>query len=331
MDGTRQTLGYRTLFGYVRWVFTACYCRRFEVHGAEHIPPDGPLIIVGTHQNNLPDALAILFATSRRPVFVARADYFRQPLANRAMRFLRILPMPRADHGRRAIETGFPVTMGQLREHLLAGGACAILAEGSSLRSREVRPLKKSWARLALDALPEADGLAVVPVAVEYSDWDRWGPDVRVRIGEPVAVEPAPEDETPRHLAAMNERIHARLAALVSGDAEIETWHQRVTDHRRTRDLVWRVLGLPALAAAVVLLFPVLLLAWWAVRTHPRDDFQSTLEVGILTVGTPIWTLALGVGVAATLGLGAFMGGAVLLPLILWMASRCAIAWIRSR
>lgn len=329
MIGVRPSLGYRMLYGYVRWMYTAAYSRRFEVRGAGRVPRTGPVILVTTHQNNLADACSVLFAAPRFPVFVARADYFRQPLAARAMRFMRVLPMYRADHGRRAIETGLPVTMRQLADHLRAGGACVIMAEGSSVPTRTVRRLKKSWARLYLDALPDAPGLSVVPVAIEYSDWRRWGPDVRVTFGEPLTFAPAPPGEVPRQLGAMNDHLHAALADLVDGDDAIATWHETVTDRRRGKDAAWRVAGLPALALVWALFWPVLILTRWAVRRHPRADFRSTLEIALVALGVPVWALGLGIAAWAAFGPIAAGAGTLVLPLVLWAAARGHIAWTR--
>lgn len=326
MNGTRITLGYRILHPYIGWVYTRLYSRTFEVVGHEGVPSDRPLVFVTTHQNNLLDALSVLFATDRRPVFAARADLFRTPRTDRALRFLRILPMYRADHGRRAIADRLPETMGQLRDHLVGGGSCAIMAEGSSVPARSVRRLKKGWARLVLDALPDAPDLLVIPVAIDYSDWYRWGPDQRVTFGEPLSFDLA-NDDVPRRLNEMNEAVHAALSALVRGDEEVEAWHRTISTRRRWRDALWRVLGLPALLVATALLAPVLLLTQRKVRRHRRPDFKSTLEFGILTLVSPVWLLLVGLLVWATLGTAAFAVGGAALPLVLWAGSRSAIAW----
>lgn len=325
----RQRPAYRLLYRYVRWAFMALYCRRFEVTGEDRVPLDRPVLFVTTHQNNLVDALAVLFASERRPAFVARADYFRRPLADRALRFLRMLPMPRADHGRRAIEEGLPVTMAVLHEHLASGGSCVIMPEGSSAPSRTVRRLKKGWARLVLDALPDVPGLAVVPVAIDYSAWNPWGPDVRVVFGEPLAVAPAPEADVPRHLLEMNADLHRALSDLASGDGEVAAWRQGVSAQRQRRDALWRVLGLPALAMTWALFWPVLLVARWAVRRHPRADFQSTLEIGVVFLGVPVWALVLAFAAWAAFGPLAAVAGTIGLPVVLWAAARSHIAWLR--
>ncbi|MEM6326964.1 MAG: 1-acyl-sn-glycerol-3-phosphate acyltransferase [Bacteroidota bacterium] len=322
----RESLGYRLLYPYVRWVYTALYCRTFEVVGAERVPLDRPVVFVVTHQNNLPDACAVLFATPRRPVFVARADLFRSPLVARALGFLRILPMYRADHGRRAIEEKLPETMDRLRTHLISRGACVIMAEGTSATTRTLRRLKKGWARLVLDTLPEAEGLVVVPVAVEFSNWYAWGPDQRVTVGEPLVFEPASVG-VPRHLNEMNARLHSALARLIRSDDEIEAWHRQISAQRTGRDALWRVVGLPALAVLLVAFAPVLVFTQWRVYRHPRADFRATIEVGTLAVGMPIWALGLGLVIAGTLGWEAFLAGAVALPLIGWAAARSWIAW----
>ncbi|MEO0557827.1 MAG: 1-acyl-sn-glycerol-3-phosphate acyltransferase [Bacteroidota bacterium] len=324
----RQTLGYRLLYLYVRWVFTACYSRRFVVEGRERVPTDRPVLLVTTHQNNLPDALAVLFASARNPVFVARADFFRPPLVARIFRFLRMLPMYRADHGRAAIRSKLPATMRQLEAHLEAGGACAIMAEGGSVPVREVRRLKKGWARLVLDVLPTAPDLAVVPVAIEYSDWQDWGPDIRVRFGEPIAFAPVEyEEEVPRQLNAMNEQMHAALAAMVEDDEAIAAWHRAGTTSRRGRDGLWRILGAPVLLLIGLAVLPVILFARYRAKADPRPDFKSTIEVVVMTVATPIWALVLGLASTWAFGGLAFVLGALAVPVLLWMAARTTIAW----
>ena len=330
MSQVRQTIGYRLLHAYVRWVVTACYCRRFEVRGRQLVPEDRPVLFVTTHQNNLLDALATLFASARRPVFVARADFFRPPLVARFFRFLRMLPMYRADHGRQALETKLPETMRQLEEHLAAGGACAIMAEGSSTPERRLRRLKKGWARLTLDVLPEAPTLAVVPVAIDYSGWDDWGADIRVTFGEPLSFEPVEEAEAPRQLNRMNEQLHDELASLVADDEAVDMWHRQITETRRPLTWLWRIAGMPVLVVAMVALAPILLLTRQRVRAHPRADFKSTIEVALMTLGTPLWCLVLGVVAWALFGFGAFLVGALLLPVLLWVAARSFIAWTVS-
>lgn len=321
----RQSLAYRALHNYVRWVFTAFYARVFEVRRREHVPTEGPVLFVTTHQNNLADALAVLFASSRRPVFSARADFVRA--APRAFALLRILPMYRADHGRRALADKLPETMDRLRAHLVAGGSFAIMAEGSSAPQRTLRRLKKGWARLALDVLPDAPDLAIVPVAIEYSDWDDWGPDVRVTFGAPLAVDAVAPDDAPRLLNAMNGRMEAALRDLLRDDAQVGVWHDRVSGRRRVADGLWRVFGLPVLTLVVVALAPVLGLARQRVRAHPRADFQSTLEIALVSLGAPVWLLLLGLVAGTGLGWGAFALGALVVPLVLWIAARSWIAW----
>ncbi|MEM8601372.1 MAG: 1-acyl-sn-glycerol-3-phosphate acyltransferase [Bacteroidota bacterium] len=321
-----RSLAYRLLHAYVRWLYTACYCRTFEVYGQEHVPTDGPVVFVTNHQNNLADGLSVLFASERMPVFAARADFFRAPQAAQGFAVLRVLPMYRADHGRRAIADRLPETMDRLQRHLTAGGAFALMAEGSSAPSRTLRRLKKGWARLVLDTLPEAPDLVVIPAALEYSGWDAWGPDVRVVFGEPLVFSPADED-VPRRLNAMNDRLYDALNALIADDDAVAAWHQQITAQRRGRDRLWRILGLPALVVALVLLFPVLLFTRHRVRTHPRADFRSTLELAYVGLGTPVWLLLVGLVAGALAGWALFAVGALALPFVLWAAARCWIAW----
>jgi hypothetical protein len=125
----------------------------------------------------------------------------------------------------------------------------------------------------------------------------------------------------------MNERLHAALSGLASGDAEVAAWHREVSARRQRRDRLWRAVGLPALLLVWALFWPVFGLAWWAVRRHPRGDFQSTLEVGVVTLGVAVWSVVLGIAAWVAFGPLAFAAGTVVLPFVLWAAARAHIAW----
>lgn len=316
---------YRVLYAYARWAYVYCYCRLFEVRGAQHIPRRGPVIFVTNHQNNLPDALSFLFATPRKPVFVARADFFNTPLSNRLLRFLRILPMYRADHGRDSLKKELPATMRELSQHLSSNGAIAVMAEGSSAPSRSIRPLKKSWARLAVAHQAAKDEVHVVPAVIEYSDWQNWGPDVRITFGERITLNAKDELTDNQKVKQLTDLAQHRLSEMVSGDDEMALWHLANTQNRIHRIAFWKILGLFILPLGYLLLAPLLLFTHRRVKAHSRVDFKSTLQIGFIILGTPFWLiLILPFIYLVNPWLPLLL--LFLFPLLLWMFARCVIA-----
>ena len=75
------------------------FYRRIIVLGRENINPDDHLIFAPNHQNALMDALAVLFTSRDRIVFLARADIFKKKLLASILYFLKILPVYRIRDG----------------------------------------------------------------------------------------------------------------------------------------------------------------------------------------------------------------------------------------
>lgn len=317
--------GYRLLFVYVKWMYTKCYVRTFEVHGTNNVPRKGPIIFVTNHQNNLPDALSILFASPIPPLFVARADLFKKSWVNKVLRFMRILPIHRADHGRDAIREDLPDTMNGLLEELNKGGACTVMGEGSSKPERSIRPLKKSWARLAEMCQQQGKEVLVIPVVMEYSNWQDWGPDVRVRFGEPIQIDIA-EDTPARRVKALTDEAQKVLTEMVASDAQIATWEASVSQRRNVRDRIWNGLGTLLLPLAKVILFPVWTAARIKVRNHSRHDFKSTLEVGIYGLGIPVWILFIVTLLHLFISWKLALTALLISPIFMWATARAFVA-----
>lgn len=79
---------------YVQFVNSGLYFKKEHVIGLENVPVNGtPTIIVSNHQNCLNDPLCVcLQLTDRRMNFLARANVFNNPIFNKALRALGLLP-----------------------------------------------------------------------------------------------------------------------------------------------------------------------------------------------------------------------------------------------
>ncbi len=156
-----------------------------------NIPDSGPLIFTPNHQNALMDALALLCNVDRRMVFMARSDIFQKPAIASILYFIRILPIYRIRDGYESLKKNKDIF--QKTIDVLTDKDCAlvILPEGSHSGIRRLRPLKKGFARIAFQTEEAKDfslGIRIVPVGIDYDDYEAFRSRLTINFGEPILV-----------------------------------------------------------------------------------------------------------------------------------------------
>ena len=218
---------------------------RMQVRGA--IPTDGAVILMPNHTNTLMDAL-VLLRTRRAPtVYGARADIFRKPAANRALRFLKILPMTRARDGLHNVTDNYQ-TFSEIDDTLAHGVPFCLFPEGAHHPGRVLQPIRKGFARLAF-ASAALRKTYLVPVGINYGHFFLYRSSCELTIGEPVNVntflESHAELSEPERFQAIREMMDKRMQALVYPDPP-------------RRPAAWkRWLLLPLFPAAALLSLPI--------------------------------------------------------------------------
>ena len=171
-------------------LYYSVYYEEICVINDDNIPSGDPVIFTPNHQNALMDALAIIFATDKQPVFMARADIFKKDMARKILTFLKIVPVYRIRDGVEALsnnDESFETTF-QVLKH---GGSVGIMPEGNHGEQRRLRPLKKGVARLAIQAqelLSSTASVKIVPVGVEYTNYQGFRSCLVVNFGKPIEV-----------------------------------------------------------------------------------------------------------------------------------------------
>ena len=186
----RDSVLWRWLATYIFFLQRLFY-RVIVFAGKEHIPEKGPIIFAPNHQNALMDPLAVLFASGRQTVFMARADIFRKPLLRKVFTWLKILPVYRIRDGKDSLQHNdhsFDTAI-EVLEH---GQSIGIFPEATHANKRSLLPLKKGVPRIAFLAEEKNNftlGLQIVPVGIYYSRYDTMGGVLHVRFGEPIRVD----------------------------------------------------------------------------------------------------------------------------------------------
>ena len=206
---------YSLLRHYVDWCTRVSY--RYLRYRGEELPHDGAVIIAPNHTNTLMDALVVLQTRKEPTVFGARADIFRKPLANKALRFLRILPMTRERDGLRSVTDNYQ-TFDEIDDTLAHNVPFCLFPEGRHTPGREVQPIQKGIARIAFRSAAQRPTV-VVPTGINYTDFFRFRKACEVRYGKPLDVNAFvrehPEMNEAQLLLALRNTLEERMTAMV--------------------------------------------------------------------------------------------------------------------
>jgi len=161
--------------------------KKITVIGKENIPKKGAILFVGNHQNALIDAILIPTTTSRNIHFLTRASAFKTKLISGFLSSLNMIPVYRIRDGIRTLEKNIAV-FEQCFEILKNEGAIQIFAEGNHDLKRQIRPLKKGFARIILGTLQKYPNLEIqiVPIGFNYDSHLNFPSSVSIHYGKPI-------------------------------------------------------------------------------------------------------------------------------------------------
>lgn len=145
-----------------KWFYRMMF--KYEAHGLENIPTDGPVIFAPNHQSFLDAPLVVTHlssATLRNTYFYAKKDHVRGAFMRMLARNHNVVIMDM-----RTLKDSIR-TLGQV---LADGKNLVIFPEGTRTRTGQVGVFKKTFAILAREI-----GVPVVPVCIEgaYEAWPR--------------------------------------------------------------------------------------------------------------------------------------------------------------
>jgi 1-acyl-sn-glycerol-3-phosphate acyltransferase len=184
-----------------------------RVEGLEHVPPDGPYIVVSNHTSNLDPPFvgtAIGHKTGRIIHFMAKEEIRSWPLVGWLARSAGVFFVRRGQGDRAAQRIALA--------HLTAGEVIGIFPEGTRSRDGRLREAKLGVALLAL-----LSGVPLLPVAITGTHRIFPGRSrvphrtrVIVRIGQAFRLSDGPVKKPDRAaLQAGTDRIMREIAALL--------------------------------------------------------------------------------------------------------------------
>ncbi|MFM7222474.1 MAG: 1-acyl-sn-glycerol-3-phosphate acyltransferase [Bacteroidota bacterium] len=167
------------------WVTFRIFFRKIEAVGREKLSNSEPAILIANHPASFLDAMVLAVFLRRSIHFYVRGDIFSHPLAYRILTLLHMIPIFSREHGTSNLSRNNR-TFERGRDLLSSGKLLLIFPEGFSRLSKELVPLKKGAARVALQTA-FGDGavrpLIIQTVAIDYS-FHGYGAQLFIRVGD---------------------------------------------------------------------------------------------------------------------------------------------------
>jgi 1-acyl-sn-glycerol-3-phosphate acyltransferase len=184
------SLGYYLLKKYVQFVDWFIY-KRIIITGEENIPPKKPIVFAPNHQNALSDPMAILLNTKFQPVWLARADIFKNKTAAAILRFLKIMPVYRMRDGKDNL-TKNDQTFSNSIKVLENNSALGLFPEAAHTGRRQMIQHKKAVPRIVFMAEENSEkklDIQIIPTGIYYSSYWKFNRNLIVNFGKPIAVD----------------------------------------------------------------------------------------------------------------------------------------------
>ncbi|MCF8379382.1 MAG: 1-acyl-sn-glycerol-3-phosphate acyltransferase [Bacteroidales bacterium] len=206
---------YNFLKAYEQFAFRRFY-KHMEAIGKENIPIGSPYIFAPNHQNALMDPLAVLATHSTPVIFFARADVFKKKWIAKILHIFKIKPIYRMRDGAAELHKNegiFQAAVSVLQEN----APMCVMAEGNHGDKRQLRKLVKGIFRIAFrtqELVPEGEGVKIVPVGLDYSEYTKFFQNLLVIYGPPIEVSEyieAYKEDAPKGINALRERLATEM------------------------------------------------------------------------------------------------------------------------
>ena len=206
----KKSIPYEMLRPFV-WTGIHFFFRRVVVAGAHRIPHDRPVVMVANHQNALLDPVVLCVSTNTQLHWLTRADVFKNPLVNRFLRRINMLPVYRERDRVANLHDRNNEIFRLCYERMKNGAVIGIFPEGTHRGKKQLVPLKKGLARLVIGAYEAGvRDLCILPVGLDYESFYEPQKNLLVKFGEPIEVDVFLEKQDVTHA-----KLHMEITEVV--------------------------------------------------------------------------------------------------------------------
>lgn len=296
------------------------YCTRIIVNKPELLQVKGPVLLACNHPNSFLDGMILTTLFDQPLHSLARGDAFKNKFVRKILYYIQLLPVYRTSEGVENLEHNY-TTFAACQETFRKKENVLIFSEGRCINEWHLRPLKKGTARLALTAWKNNTPLTVIPTALNYSSFRKFGKEVHIFFGEALDEKKILQEPTEgRQLLGFNEALNDQLKDMVYEIAPGDQAKRKKIFSIGIKPSFYFML-LPAIAGWLLhlpLYLPILLFTNFRFRYSGHYDSVLT---SLLLLSYPFYWLLLSF-IAGSYGFAWGLTAFAALPLTAWCCVR---------
>lgn len=269
------------------------YCRDIAINRKELLKHKGPLLLAVNHPNSFLDAIILCTLFDGTVYSLARGDAFKNKLAAKILMLFKMFPVYRVSEGVENMEENYK-TFDLCKDIFKQNGIVLIFSEGRCINEWHLRPLKKGTARLAISSWEAGINLKVLPVAINYSSFKKFGKNIKLFFGDIITKEDINYKDTHGNaIRQFNETLKAQLDNYIF---EIEDNDKAALHHAfYIKQPLWKkvLLFVPALTGLLVHAPLFYFIKWLGDTLVKEDGHDDSKMIGFLFVLYPLFLLIL--------------------------------------
>ena len=269
------------------------YCRDITINKKELLKLKGPLMLAVNHPNSFLDAI-ILCTLFDKPVYsLARGDAFKNTFLARILLLFKMFPVYRVSEGVENLEENYK-TFERCKNIFKQNGIVLIFSEGRCINEWHLRPLKKGTARLAISSWEEGIDVKVLPVAINYSSFKKFGKNIKMFFGDIITKEDIGYKDTHGNaIKQFNETLKPQLSKYVF---EIES-EDKASLHKAfyiKQSLLKKILLFFPAAIGAIAHAPLYYFVKWLGNTLIKEEGHDDSKlIGFLFILYPVFLLTI--------------------------------------